>query len=179
MGWLTLGFVVLIVNSAYLAARADPTLFYFTNLALHMGLGFVLAVAAALRWAGSWRAWPRLLQAAGLFLAAGAVSGVTLAVVGATRPHAWILWTHIASASLGAALVLVWMAAAAARHPAERNRKEASAIVVVALAAVVLSAVTLARDKRHYAERFRIVNPAEPPVTMDGEGAGPQSPFFP
>jgi len=46
MGWLTLGFAVLIVNSAYLAARADPTLFYFTNLALHMGLGVALGRCA-------------------------------------------------------------------------------------------------------------------------------------
>jgi tetratricopeptide (TPR) repeat protein len=179
MGWLTLGFAVLIVNSAYLAARADPTLFYFTNLALHMGLGVALAVAAALRWVPGWRLWPRLLVAAGLVLAVAAVSGVTLAVVGATRPHAWILRTHIATAILGSALVLVWMAIAAARRPAWRDRREPVAVVAVALTAVLVSVMALAREKREYPERYRIVNPAEPPVSMEGEGAGPQSPFFP
>ena len=178
MGWLTLGFVVLIANSAYLAARADPTLFYFGNLALHMALGLVLAVAALVRWWRQYRQWPRLLQAAGLLLAVAAVSGVTLAVVGATRPHAWILRTHIATAALGAALVLAWMAAAA-RRPAWRDRKEPGAVLAVAVGAVLLSAVALARERREYPERFRIVNPTQPPVSMDGEGAGPQSPFFP
>jgi tetratricopeptide (TPR) repeat protein len=179
MGWLTLGFAVLVVNSAYLAAFADPTLLYFANLVLHMVLGVVLAVAAAVRWGRAWRRWPRLLVAAGLLLAVAAVSGVTLAVVGATRPHAWILRTHIATAVLGSALVLVWMATAAARRPAWRDRKEPVAVLVVALVAALASAGALAREKRQYADRFRIVNPAQPPVSMEGEGAGPKSPFFP
>jgi tetratricopeptide (TPR) repeat protein len=179
MGWLTLGFVVLIVNSAYLFARADPTLFYFTNLILHLGLGTVLAVAAAVRWVRGWRLWPRLLVAAGLLLAVAAVSGGTLAVVGATRPNAWILRTHIWTAAAGSALVLAWMATAAARRPTWRDRGAPVAVVAVALVAALVSAVALAREKREYPERFRIVNPSEPPVSMEGEGAGPQSPFFP
>ena len=179
MGWLTLGFVVLILNSAYLAARADPTLFYFGNLALHMALGLALAAAALVRWRRQWRQWPPLLVGAGLLLGVAAAFGLALMVLGATRPNAWILTTHIATASLGSALVLVWMATVAARRPTWRERRWPVAVVGVAVAAVLVSAVALAREKRQYPERFRIVNPTEPPVTMEGEGAGPQSPFFP
>jgi hypothetical protein len=117
--------------------------------------------------------------AAGLVLAAATVSGLALIILGATRPHAWILKTHIATATGGAALVFVWMAAAAARRPTWRERRGAAAVVATAVAAILVSAVVVAREKRQYPERYRIVNPAEPPVSMDGEGAGPQSPFFP
>src|SRR4029077_12576916 len=34
-------------------------------------------------------------------------------------------------------------------------------------------------EKRAYAQRYRIVNPADAPASMEGEGAGPKSPFFP
>src|SRR5688572_29590701 len=123
MSWLAAGFLVLVVNSAYLAARADPSLFYFTNVLLHIALGLVLTVAAVVRWARRWRLWPRLLLAAALLLAVAAVSGLALVVMGATRSNAWLLWTHIASASAGSVLVLAWMAAAASRRPAGRERR--------------------------------------------------------
>jgi hypothetical protein len=179
VSWLALGFLVLLVNSAYLAARADPSLFYFASVVLHLALGLGLAVAAAVRWSGSWRRDPRLLQVAGGLLAVAAVLGVALAVLGATRTHAWMLRAHIATAVAGSALVLAWMAAAAWRRPTWRARREAAVVVLVAVSAALSSAVVVAREKRQYAQRYRIVNPGEPPVTMDGEGAGPKSPFFP
>ena len=78
--------LVLAVNSVYLAARADATLFYFANVVLHVGLG--VAVAAALG-VLTRRLWPRLDMfwrvAAGLF-ATGTALGLVLTVTGATRP---------------------------------------------------------------------------------------------
>ena len=43
------GFVALLLNSAYLTAFADPSLWYFTNVVLHPLLGLTLAVALARR----------------------------------------------------------------------------------------------------------------------------------
>ena len=40
------GFVLLLFNSMYLAAFSEPTLLYFTNVALHPALGVALAIAA-------------------------------------------------------------------------------------------------------------------------------------
>jgi tetratricopeptide (TPR) repeat protein len=178
MSRLTLGFVVLIVNSAYLAARADASPLYFANVVLHVVLGLALAFGAAVRWAGGWRLWPRLLLAAGPLLAVAAVSGLALAVLGATRPNAWILWTHVAASAAGSVLVLAWMAAKAARASGG-GRREPALVVLVAAVAVFASALVLAREKKQYPQRYRIANPAQAPLTMDGEGAGPESPFFP
>jgi cytochrome c554/c'-like protein len=179
VSWLSLGFLVLLVNSAYLAARADPSLFYFANVVLHMALGVALAVAAAVRWGRRWRHGPRLLLAAAPLLAVAAVLGLALAVLGATRPHAWMLRAHIATAFVGAALVLAWMAALAWRRPTWRERREPAVVVLVAVGAVLVAGFVLARERREYAQRYRIANPLHPPLSMDGEGAGPKSPFFP
>ena len=46
-GWFAAGVVVLLANTAYLAAFASPTPFYFGNVVLHMLLGLALAVACA------------------------------------------------------------------------------------------------------------------------------------
>src|SRR5262245_18163624 len=105
-----LGFLVLVANSAYLLARSDPTLFYFANVLLHLVLGTALAVSLVLRHRRTLASWPRLLKLAAPLLLAAAVSGGALAVMGATRAHAWLLWTHIGSAAAGAVLVLAWMA---------------------------------------------------------------------
>ncbi|HSF42761.1 MAG TPA: hypothetical protein VLT87_23350, partial [Thermoanaerobaculia bacterium] len=43
--WTAILFAVLLVNTAYLAAFASPTIFYMSNVLLHLGLGLALAVA--------------------------------------------------------------------------------------------------------------------------------------
>ena len=45
--WLAVAIALLLLNTAYLASSAAPTLFYFTNVVLHIGLGAVLAVVLA------------------------------------------------------------------------------------------------------------------------------------
>ena len=44
---LAAGFVLLLVNAAYLAVRADPTIAYYIQVAGHPLLGIALAIAAA------------------------------------------------------------------------------------------------------------------------------------
>ena len=43
---LVAGVAVLVANSAYLAAVASPTVFFYANVALHVALGAIVAVAA-------------------------------------------------------------------------------------------------------------------------------------
>ena len=43
--WTAALFVLLLVNTAYIAAFASPTIFYMANVLLHLVLGVVLAVA--------------------------------------------------------------------------------------------------------------------------------------
>jgi len=175
---LGLLFLVLLVNSAYLAARADATLFYFANVVLHLLLGAGLAVAAALEVRG-WRTWPRPLRLAAPLLGAGAALGIALAIVGATRSHAWILRAHIAAAALGSVIVVAWMAARLTRiaRPGERL---ATGIGLAILGLIVAgTAILIVKDRREAPLRYRIANPALPPETMADEGGGPRSPFFP
>jgi hypothetical protein len=166
------GFLVLLANSAYLAGRADPSAFYFANVVLHVVLGMAVAAGALAR-VGGWRHWPGLLRAAAPLLGVALVLGVVLTVTGTTRPYRVLLYTHIATATAGSLVVLAWMARAALAQGGART-------ALVALAAVVvLGAAAFPMARREPAPRSRIVNPAGPPASMDGEGAGPHSPFFP
>jgi hypothetical protein len=170
-------FALLLVNSAYLAAYATPSLFYFVNLILHVGLGAVLAIigASILRRA---RSSPALMAAAPL-LAVGAASGFYLTVVGALLRNRWLLQIHIASAAVGALALVVWLLQRASRSPERLVRRAAIATGVVVLAATGWAFVAAQRYDRGRSAAYRIVNPTVPPVRMEDEGAGPSSPFFP
>src|ERR1019366_3777265 len=89
--------VVLIVNSAYLAAFAQPSIFYMGNVLLHLGLGLALMVLA-LMWA---RRYP---WECGAFLVAG-LPALYLAVRGNTMDHRWALWSHILLALVAVVLI--------------------------------------------------------------------------
>lgn len=43
---LVAGFVLLVANSAFLAASASPTLFFYSNVALQVALGVVVTLGA-------------------------------------------------------------------------------------------------------------------------------------
>ena len=43
-------FGALLINSAYLAASSSPTLFYFSNILIHIALGIALAIVCLRPW---------------------------------------------------------------------------------------------------------------------------------
>ena len=92
-----LGLGVLLVNSGYLAAFAQPSIFYMGNVLLHLGLGLGLMVLAAL-WA---RRYP---WECGAFLLSG-LPALYLVVGGNTLDHRWALWLHILLAVIAVALI--------------------------------------------------------------------------
>jgi tetratricopeptide (TPR) repeat protein len=168
------GFLLLLLNSAYLVARPDASLAYFTNVLVHLGLGLLLLVAAAPRLRRSWSGLPGPLRTGACLLAMSAALGLVLMLTGATRPYRPILYGHITLATAGSLPVLA--------HLLGRSRRAgngAFAAVAVTCVAVVAAALAVVEDRRHAPLRDRIVNPLEPPPSMDGEGAGPRSPFFP
>src|ERR1700681_1949625 len=95
------GYIALLLNSAYLRAFADPTLWYFAQVALHPLLGLALAAGAA------WLALQRRWHVNALGLAGLAVSGVGLALgvavllLGATTPHRPLVNAHVATSVFG------------------------------------------------------------------------------
>jgi tetratricopeptide (TPR) repeat protein len=162
----------LALNSAYLAARQDPTPFYFANVALHLALGVSLAVLLLPR-ARRLAALPPLAKVGSGLLGAAAVLGFALMVTGTTRPWRALLWSHIALAAGGALLLLVHVFAGAFASGALR-----AAAAIACLAAALTPALRYQADFIASSGR-PIANPTRPPASMEGEGAGPKSPFFP
>lgn len=147
--WIETAFLVLLANAFYLWTSSSPTLFYMSNVVLHVLLGIV--VFLGLRLTGP----PRWLAAASVACA------VWLAAAGNTYALRPVLWAHIATAVACATWLLVhfkwWRAGAAA--------------VVIGCLPALFTALT---EKPR-----RIVNPELAPLTMEGEGGGPKSPFWP
>jgi tetratricopeptide (TPR) repeat protein len=172
------GTALLLLNSAYLASTASPTLFYFANVVAHIGLGLVLGVWWAMAaWRGR-RYTPAWMQAAGLVLVAGAVAGLAIVFMGAAGRTRWLLPVHISLVLAGGVPLLAYAAAVAGRRTVGRERLAivvGYVVVITAAAGAVVLAAT--HDSRRQAE-YRITNPAAP-LAMSGEGAGPESPFFP
>jgi tetratricopeptide (TPR) repeat protein len=169
----------LAVNSAYLAATATASLFYFANIILHIGLGAMLAVVVTRRLVRrEFRVnlWTAL---AGVPLAVGALSGGALAIVGATRPWRWLLVAHIASSVAGSIVLGAWGLAVALRQTSTRARfRLAGGVLLLALIAAIAASVAMRRDEWRR-EEYTIRNPDVVPTRMEDEGAGPKSPFFP
>jgi len=174
-------FVVLLLNSAYLAAFATPSLLYFVNVALHVVLGAALTLVGAgyvMRLRGAHVSIAPALLAAGLFLCAGAVTGLYLSVAGASG-HVRLLQVHIVSATLGSLALVAWMIQVASQSRERASRRAVTAIAIVLLAATGLAFVEARRYDRSRRDAYRIVNPQVPPASMEHEGAGKSSPFFP
>src|SRR6202044_2351258 len=115
--WIAVLFLVLLLNTAYVAAFSSATIFYMTNVLGHVVLGAILTIALlfVLRRSGLLRGAP----AAVAFLLLAFVFGAILTYAGNVRDNAWILWSHIGAAVLGVAALIpfVWKKAIGLRKP--------------------------------------------------------------
>lgn len=156
--------IALLINTAWIAAFADPTIFYMTNVLLHLMLGLLFVAAA-------FRALPTRLAAVLLALTTG--FGLWLVIAGNTIPHRWALWAHIAT---GVLFVAVLIPAVRKYAPSAGWQK---AFAAAALLAIVLPAGAWAWRRAYPNPSDRIRNPELVPVSMNEEGGGPKSPFWP
>ncbi len=161
--WSAVLFIVLLINTAYVAALPSPTIFYMGNVLLHLVLGVVLTAALLF----FLREFP---YAAGFFLAASAL-GIYLAIAGNTTPHRWALVVHVFAAAIGVAAFIPF-----AMRQTQRFR---TAFQVSVALLVLLPAGAMLYRKAVPDPDARIRNGLNVPVSMDGEGGGPKSPFFP
>ena len=173
------GSIALVINSLYLAAFATPSIFYVTNVGVHV-LGGLAMIVVGLLWLR-----PRFgsLSVAGkiavLLLAAGAALGIALTITGATTRYRWLLLTHIAVVGAGTVLALAIAAVRSAPRVRQQFRPAHAVALIVLLAAAGWSTALVVKQRRDERYAYRIVNPASPALSMEGEGAGPSSPFFP
>ena len=176
---LSAGAVGLLLNSVYLALFATPSVFYYANVGVHVVLGAVLGLGAA-RWL-----WRRTLplrplgKAAVALLALAVVSGLVLTVTGTPRALDGLLRLHIALSAAGTLVALGAILRATATPSAGRIRPASLVSALVVLVVMALWGTWGVRGRTAAREAGRIVNPASPPVDMNGEGAGPHGVFFP
>jgi len=163
---LAVGFLILLVNSGYLRAFPNPNLFYVANVLLHIGLGAALFF---LFWIWHRRAGAMLLQ---LLVALAGMTGFALAIVGAQTPYRWLVLFHVACCvAAGAVVGARWRA----RGPALLWQ----GFVIAAIIAITLPAAGRVRERYFPNPSDRIVNPKTVALSMEEEGPGPSSPFFP
>jgi hypothetical protein len=79
--WIIGAVAVLLVNSAYLWAFAEPSVFYFSNVALHVGLGIATSAAALHFLIARRPVLPRSMSIALALTGAGVLAGLAV-----TRP---------------------------------------------------------------------------------------------
>jgi tetratricopeptide (TPR) repeat protein len=151
----------LLLNAAYIGAFASPSIFYMANVLMHLALG-----AAFLSLLLRLLAEPSALAKAAAFVSmAGALPAVYLIFKGNTRDQQVWLYAHVALAAAGALLLAAWW-----RHRA----------VVVSLAALALLPAAARLYQRTFPDpTHRIRNPIVTPASMEEEGEGPKSPFWP
>jgi tetratricopeptide (TPR) repeat protein len=176
---LFFGVAAFALNTAYLAAFASTSPFYFFNVVLHMALGVVLGIAFGRRLVRSWPRLSILIRLAGVVTAAGALFGVAIMVVGAYGPYRWLLPVHIGLSLAGSVPLILYAAVTGLRWAAGRDRVVFASVCILVVLATVGAAGNIARSGAAARDRFRIVNPAQVPQSMLQEGAGPNSPFFP
>jgi Tfp pilus assembly protein PilF len=171
---------VLIVNSAYLAAFATPSLFYFTNVALHVVLGAVTFVLTLLWLRRRPSPMPISWMPAAALLGVGSGLGAALVVTGATTRFHTLLLAHIACMTAGTAFALVLALTAFIRTRPHLRLRPLQVFYALAVIALTGWASTIAgRQAVEERAASRIRNPQTAPLDMQAEGAGPKSPFFP
>jgi tetratricopeptide (TPR) repeat protein len=169
------GFVLLLLNTGYISAFASPTIFYMMNVLAHFVGGLAVAVAFVLLLKREPELRRPLLVPA-VFFAVATAFALYLVWAGNLREHRWILYAHIVSASLGvvALLPFAWRLARSVGRPRTLGVSVQTAAVFAAVLPLVVSIYVKANPNPH----DRIVNPPAP-LSMDEEGGGPSSPFFP
>jgi Flp pilus assembly protein TadD len=170
--------LALAASAVYLVAFPTATLYYEAIVVFHIlgGAGFVVF---GIPWAG------RLLRGRGVaekigwlvFLAGGGVGGAII-FTGARRSEWPILYTHEILSALACAILLsVWIA-----HRSWLRGTALRATVRVAGCLALVAAVGYGAwwVRTVPWQRASVIrNPSIAPASMDDEGGGPKSPFFP
>jgi hypothetical protein len=149
---------ILLINSAVLAAfPTTATFFGIGNVLLHIVLGAVVGVLALM-----------LLrrQRRFIYIVIAAASGLLLVGIGNTRDHKAILLIHVV-VSLAAVAILF----------ARRENFLVAKVSGVTAALVLVAGICYHQLVAHPEDH--IVNSRTVPLSMNQEGAGPNSPFFP
>ncbi|HXJ39519.1 MAG TPA: multiheme c-type cytochrome, partial [Bryobacteraceae bacterium] len=170
-------FIGLVINSGYLAAFATPSVFYMGNVLAHLVAGVVLFLALLLA-ATHRRAIFGGAKIALLFYTAALGAGLVLVVRGNLLENRNILLAHIAAALLSVVALIPFVWKRAADHGG--GWVQFKKAFQVALAVLILLPLSAAGYRKAFPNaKDRIKNPLVVPTSMQEEGGGPRTPFFP
>src|SRR5205809_5181435 len=175
---LSLLVIILSVSALYLYVFPSPTLAYIGVVLLHAGIGILAAISLIPRLLHIFRQPKPSSDAAWLLIALGAGTGIVLLVTGTPRPHWNLMYTHIGFSLAGLAFLVAGWARSKGWLAAGTGAALVRYGLCLALAATVGIGGWHTRQSR-WQNAYRIDNPTSPPVSMEGEGDGPQGPFFP
>jgi Tfp pilus assembly protein PilF len=170
---LLVGF--LIASAIYLYAFPQANVFYAGVVLLHVVAGVVASILLLVWLVRSWRQGEPGVRVGMVCLFLGAIPGLALIYTGTLRTEWPLVYIHLGLSFLGAGLI------AAARIGDRGWLRGHAGLRVAAVLAVLAMLAPVARYLREsrWNQHGRIVNPALPPLSMDGEGDGPRGPFFP
>lgn len=174
--WIAIFFLILLVNTAYVAAFSSATVFYMTNVLIHLVLGVVLSLAVLF----TIKKRRDLMHGAPVslvFFGLALIFGLVLTYAGNIYANRWLFWSHIVAAAIGVLALIPFVVKQVNAGEGWARFRKGFAVAVVLLFA--LPAVTIGYRKAFPDPHNRITNPPTAPVSMDGEGGGPKSPFFP
>jgi tetratricopeptide (TPR) repeat protein len=173
--------IVLVLSAIYLYAFPAPTIFYAGMVLLHSGAGVVAAICLVRFLWRFFRQFSLTVKIGWMLITIGAALGLALFYTGATRAELKWLYLHISVSALG---VILLAAEALARRVASRTSmrpvivRAAAVLVLIALTAGTSYMTWSIREGRWLSSHV-IKNPPIAPLTMAGEGDGPQGAFFP
>lgn len=169
--------IVLVVSAGYLYTFPQPNVFYAVVVLLH-ALGGVVATILLVRMLIQLLRSGDVLSATGwLFIVAGAILGLLLIKTGTARTEWKWLYLHIVISLAGVGLLFAdW---AGRRGRMLSGTTSASVRVAICLLALIGLGYAARYIRESWQAHARIQNPQMPPDNMNGEGDGPDGPFFP
>jgi tetratricopeptide (TPR) repeat protein len=170
--------VFLFFSAAYLYTFPQPNVFYAVVVLLHTIAGAVVALLLVFSLFRLLRDGSVASRIGWLLLAGGAIVGLILIRTGTPRVEWNLVYAHILLSLAGGGTIFAeWAGKRGWLLSGLGSSFVRCAICLLVLAGLGLAARYL-RESR-WQNQARIENPSMPPSTMNGEGDGPDGPFFP
>ncbi|MFZ0284382.1 MAG: tetratricopeptide repeat protein, partial [Terriglobales bacterium] len=168
----------LTVSAAYLYAYPQPNIFYAVIVLLHAVAGVGTALLLLPYLARQWRSRNAASRLGWILLASGALVGLILIKTGTARAEWNLMYAHIALSLAGLGVLLAQGTGSRGWLARGLSGSLFRYAICLALIALLFGGARYLREAR-WRNQSRIMNPAMPPASMDGEGDGPNGPFFP
>jgi tetratricopeptide (TPR) repeat protein len=170
--------IFLFISAAYLYTFPQPNVFYAVVVLLHVVAGIVSTLLLAIFLFRLLRDGSIASRIGWVLVGGGAMVGLVLIKTGTPRVELNLLYAHIILSLAGVGILFAeWAGKRGWLASGVRSSIARCTICLVVLVGLAEGARYL-REAR-WQSQARIANPSMPPATMNGEGDGPDGPFFP